>query len=390
MADRPPRSEESLFHWLALERIPRVGPLTIARLVEAFGNPQAALDASADEIRRRTGLNQRLAHMIAGSRVPEGEVRRDMDLMASMGVRVVTRWDQDYPANLRNIYDPPALLFVRGRLLEQDSNAVAVVGTRTPSRYGLEMAERITKGLVEAGITVVSGLARGIDTACHETVIKQKGRTIGVLGCGIDVVYPKENGPLMEVMANDGAVITEFRPETLPHATNFYRRNRVISGLGRAVLVVECTEKSGSLITVRHALDQNREVLAVPGNVLSSGSRGPHSLLKQGAGLVESADDVIEALSPGLVYRPQTPPVRVPAPVTERQTSFLETDQGAPGLSEPAARILELLDLDPVPFDFICEAVGIDAGKLSGILLELELGGLVRQHPGKFFSRRSA
>ncbi len=376
-----PERREHLFHWLALERIPRAGPLTIARLIEAFGSPQRALEASADEITRRARLKPNTALMVASHRVDPDEIRRDMDLMDNMGIRVVTRWDADYPIRLKEIYDPPALLFVRGRFTELDARCCAVVGTRNPSRYGIEMTERITRGLVAANITIASGLARGIDTACHRTAVKEKGRTIGVLGCGLDVVYPRENGPLMEEMATLGAVVTEFRPGTVPHSTNFYRRNRIISGLSQGVIVVESGLRSGSLITVRHALDQNREVFAVPGNVMSAGSNGPHSLLKQGAGLVESAEDVIETLYATVNQRPQ------PVQDKEQQTNLFDGVPDQADLSEPEARVLGVLDLDPVSFDFICESLGMEAGRLSGLLLELELNGLVRQHPGKFFSR---
>ncbi len=379
--DVSPEKRENLFHWLALERIPRAGPLTIARLIGAFGAPRTAMKASADEIVRSAGLPPKMAHMIAAFRVDPDEICKDMDLLDNMGVRVITRWDPDYPVRLKEIHDPPALLFVRGRLVEQDARCCAVVGTRNPTRYGIEMTERITRGLVAAGITIASGLARGIDTACHETAIKEQGRTIGVLGCGIDVTYPRENGRLMEEMAAHGAVLTEFRPGTVPHSTNFHRRNRIISGLSHGVLVVESGLRSGSLITVRHALDQNREVFAVPGNVMSVGSNGPHWLLKQGATLVESAEDIIEALYP--TANAQTQPI----PAVVQQTNlFTEAPEHA-SLSEPEARVMGVLDLDPVSFDFICESLGMEAGKLSGLLLELELNGLVRQHPGKFFSR---
>ncbi|MEW6350211.1 MAG: DNA-processing protein DprA [Thermodesulfobacteriota bacterium] len=371
------------FHWLALERLPRAGPLTIARLIEAFGSPQRALEASADEIILRARLKSRTAYAVAACRVDSDEIRKDMDLLDKMGVRVITRWDAEYPIRLKEIYDPPALLFVRGQFAEEDARCCAVVGTRTPTRYGIEMTERITRGLVAANITIASGLARGIDTACHKTAVKAEGRTIGVLGCGVDVVYPRENARLMDEMASLGAVVTEFRPGTVPHPTNFYRRNRIISGLSQGVLVVESGLRSGSLITARHALDQNRDVFAVPGNVMSAGSSGPHWLLKQGAGLVESAEDIIEALYPTVSRTPQ--PVREKA----QQTNLFDGAADQADLSEAEALIMGVLDLEPVPFDVICESLGMEAGKLSGLLLELELNGLVRQYPGKFFSRSS-
>lgn len=372
MGERVTSREDRMFDWLALERVPRVGPLTMARLFEAFGGPRRALNANADDIRRRTGLSERLARSIADFDPPEGEIRKDLELLEKLGVRVITRWDADYPAILQEIYDPPALLFVRGEIVSKDSRAVAVVGTRNPSRYGLEMAEQISADLARAGVTVVSGLARGIDAAAHAATLKAGGRTIGVLGCGIDVLYPRENESLMEEIVSSGAVVTEFRPGIAPLATNFFRRNRIVSGLAKGAVVVEATRKSGSLITARHALDQNREVFAVPGNAMNLRSRGPHHLIKEGAVLTESAEDILEALFP----------------TTELQAEPLlfELQDEVVQLSETARRVLERIDPDPVPIDILVESLEMEAGKLAGVLLELELKGLIRQHPGKMFA----
>ncbi len=369
----PLGDDSALYDWLALERIPRVGPLTMAKLHSAFGSPRAALEADADKIRRLTGLNEQLARTISGFVVPRDQILKDIDTLKELQVRVITRWDQDYPFNLEQIYDPPALLFVRGEIKNEDSRAVAIVGTRNPTRYGIEMTEGISRGLLQAGITLVSGLARGIDTACHKTAIKEQGRTIGVLGCGIDVPYPKKNKKLIQQMIQCGAVISEFRPGIAPLATNFYRRNRIVSGLVKGVLVVEAARNSGSLITANHAVDQNRDVFAVPGNLMNPRSQGCHYLIKNGAGLIESADDIIEALFPETGNRVQ-------------ETLF-EPQNRVKDLSNEAETVLEALDPDPAPIDLLCEHLKFDAGKLAGLLLELELNGLVRQHPGKMFSR---
>ena len=365
--------DSTVYDWLALERIPRVGPLTMAKLRNAFGSPRAALEADANRIRRLAGLSEQLARTISEFVIPGDEILRDIETLAKLEIRVVTRWDPDYPSNLKEIYDPPALLFVRGEIKPEDSRAVAVVGTRNPTRYGIEMTEQMSRGLVQAGITLVSGLARGIDTACHRTAIQEKGRTIGVLGCGIDVSYPKENKKLIQEMSQHGAVISEFRPGIAPLATNFYRRNRIVSGLAKGVLVVEAARNSGSLITANHAADQNRDVFAVPGNLMNPRSQGCHHLIKQGAGLVESADDIITSLFP-------------PAAVKVQEALFKAADQEEE-LSETLQTVLDALDPDPVPIDLLCENLKMDAGKLAGLLLELELNGLIRQHPGKMFSR---
>lgn len=362
-----------IFDWLALERIPRVGPLSIARLMDAFGSPGAAMEADPREISRRTGLSEKLARSIADFKPPKADINKDIDILDRLGARVLTRWDPDYPRNLKEIYDPPALLFVRGSFAEIDTNAVAVVGTRNPTRYGVEMARRISSGLGRGGITLTSGLARGIDTVCHQTALEQRYRTIGVLGCGIDVAYPRENRSLIEEMSQSGVVVSEFRPGVVPHPTNFYRRNRIISGLSKCVVVVEASKNSGSLITARHAIDQNRDIFAVPGSVMNKRSEGPHSLLRQGAGLAESAEDIIQALS-------QSRPA-------ESQISMFQPDERVEDLSEDGVSVLSALDPDPVPIDLLCESLKMDAGKLSGLLLELELRGLVRQYPGKLFAR---
>ncbi len=243
----------------------------------------------------------------------------------------------------------------------------------TPSKYGIEMTQRLARGLAGAGITLVSGLARGIDTAGHLAALKGNGRTIGVLGCGIDVLYPRENQALMEDMLSSGAVITEFRPGIPPAATNFFRRNRIVSGLCRGVVVVEASQKSGSLITAGHALDQNREVFAVPGNVFNIRSSGPHGLIKQGACLVESAEDILQELFPRVEPKPQP--------------TLFENEDQKPDVSVTGCLVLDHLDPDPVPIDVLCQTLGLEAGKLAGVLLELELKGLVKQHPGKMFSR---
>jgi DNA processing protein len=359
--------------WLALERIPRVGPLTVARLIAAFGSPGAALQANAPEIRRRAGLSEKLANSISDFIPPETEIARDVGILEKLAAKLMTRWDDGYPPNLQEIYDPPALLFVRGAIVPEDNKAVALVGTRNPTRYGLDMAQQITRDLVRAGVTIISGLARGIDTACHKAALREGGRTIGVLGCGIDVAYPRENRELMDEIVEIGAVISEFRPQTAPLATNFYRRNRIVSGLAKGVVVIEATKNSGSLITAAHALEQNRDVFAVPGNIMSKRSEGPHHLIRQGAGLVESGEDVLISL--------------FPAGTETAQSSLFEIRDETLEISGNAREVLEALDLDPVPIDALCESLRMQAGKLSGILLELELQGLIRQYPGKMFSK---
>lgn len=367
-------NHSSLFYWLALERVPGVGPLSIARLIKAFGTPGKALSASQEEIRERAGLSRRAAENIGSWEIHSEKITKDIQTLRDIGASILPRWDPAYPENLQEIYDPPALLFVRGDFNPQDMNSVAIVGTRNPTHYGIEITQSITRDLVQAGITIVSGLARGIDTAAHWTAVRNGGRTIGVLGCGIDICYPRENRELVDAIIQNGAVISEFRPGISPLATNFYRRNRIVSGLTKGTLVVEAAPRSGSLITAAHALDQNREVFALPGSVLNKRSWGPHHLLKEGAALVESAEDIISTL-----FSSSTKKTAGKEPQNE-QAELQD-------LTEAVKAVFEAIDIDPVHIDSLCETLGIDAGRLSGMLLELELRGLIRQHPGKMFSR---
>jgi DNA processing protein len=372
---KDPDKNDMIFQWLALERVPGVGPLAMSRLIAALGDPRSALMASRKSLESIKGLGERVIKSLETYTIDEGKIRQDIEKMSKLGARIVTLWDSDYPNPLKQIHNPPALLFVRGALNQSDHRSLAVVGMRNPSRYGLEMTETISRGLVKEGFTLVSGLARGIDTACHRAALKYGGRTIGVLGCGIDVAYPRENRGLIEdIPEMGGAIITEFRPGSPPHATNFPGRNRIVSGLSQGVLVVEASDRSGSLITAEHALDQNRDVFAVPGNVLNIRSRGPHKLIKQGAGLVENAEDIIQSIDG--VRRASTQDM-----VTPKQTEI------SFGLSDAGRKVIELLEADPTPMDSICQQVNMAAGPLAALLLELELAGLIRQHPGKMFSK---
>jgi DNA processing protein len=371
MADTIP--EESQKYWLLLCRKTRVGPVSMCRMIEAFGTPQAAALATARQLQDKAGFGEKQARAIAETATPEDRINKDIEILNRLGARIVTLWDEDYPPLLKEIHPPPSLLFVRGTIPHRDALAVAIVGTRNPSSYGIEITDRISQGLARAGVTVVSGLARGIDTVCHKAALKGGGPTVGVLGCGLDIVYPSENKLLSEEMASKGAVISEFPPATPPLANNFPRRNRIVSGLSRAVVVVEAARNSGALITARHALDQNREVLVVPGSINNRRSWGPHHLLKQGAGLVESAEDILQILS-----------AHVKPATSQRKIRQPSEDQC---LSQACQEILQSLETDPIHIDILCESLKIDVARLSGALLELELMGLIRQFPGKMFAR---
>lgn len=275
-----------------------------------------------------------------------------------------------YPEHLRRIHDPPSVLYVRGSLRAAEP-AVAVVGSRRASATGRAMAGRIAAGLAASGVTVVSGLARGIDAAAHHAALQAGGRTIAVLGCGLDVTYPPEHGALVAAIADQGCVLSEFPPGTPPLPYHFPQRNRIIAGLTLGVVVVEGDEHSGALSTAGHALDAGREVMAVPGSVLNPLSRAPHALLRQGAALVESAEDVLVAV--GL---PVALPRLVPA-----------ADENVAMPAGPATLVWEAVGAEPVHIDEVTLAAGLPAAVVAAALIDLELRGLVRQLPGKHFIR---
>ena len=286
---------DNLKYWLAINKIPGVGPVTIKKLYGHFGSIEAVWSAGENEIETIEGLNKAAAQSFIGKR-KEIDLNEEFDLVNSQKIRIITLDDDQYPANLKNIYDPPPVLYVKGDLLPDDAKAVAIVGTRRASRYGLDTARKLAEQLSARGLTIVSGLAAGIDTAAHQGALAAGGRTLAVFGCGVDVIFPPQNKPLAEKIAQTGALLSEFPLGMTGDRGTFPRRNRIISGLSLGVIVVEGHYDSGAMITAKEALEQGREVFAVPGNVELEQSKGPHWLIKQGAKLVESAEDVLEEL----------------------------------------------------------------------------------------------
>jgi DNA processing protein len=357
------------FHWLALNFIPGIGPVLIKALLGRFGDPEHVFRASPRELTGVDGIGHRLATLIKETDI-QGRVRRELKLIQQLNISIVTLMDASYPNNLKQIYDPPPLLYVRGELQAKDTLAISMVGSRLTSNYGRAITERIAGDLARHGVTIVSGMARGIDSAAHRGALSAGGRTIAVLGCGVDVVYPPENRNLSKEITANGAVISEFPLSTRPEAANFPRRNRIISGLSLGVVVVQASSRSGSLITARLALEQNRDVFAVPGNVGMAASQGTNRLIKEGAKLVESVHDILEEILPrfrrdGLIATEVTPP-----------------------LEEEEERVYCLLGDEPMHIDSIIARTGMDASRVCAILLQLELKGLVQQLPGKRFCKR--
>ncbi|MBI5286627.1 MAG: DNA-protecting protein DprA [Deltaproteobacteria bacterium] len=351
--------------WLALNYIPGIGKVVYSTLVERFGNPAGVFEATIQELTAIKGLRRETASVIKGFK-DWGWVEQEMALMERHDVSILTIKDKGYPKNLLTTYDPPPYLYIKGRIEEVDNVAVAVVGSRIPTPYGISVAERMAGELASNGVTVVSGMARGIDSAAHRGALRANGRTIAVLGCGVDVIYPKENKRLYEEICSSGAVISEFPMGTPPYRANFPLRNRVISGLSLGVVVVEAGARSGSLITARLALEAGREVFAIPGSITSYRSKGTNRLLKEGAKLVEDVGDILEEFS----------------------LSKRLAEDPSPRVSSQEERILDLLCDEPLFIDTIIQRTGLPAQQVMSLLLTLELKGFISQQPGMFFMKR--
>lgn len=378
--------EERLKYWIALRAVEEVGTVGFKTLLAAFPSPRDVFSAPAAMLRAVPGIGPKTAANIrsfSNWEMAEQELLRT----AKLGASIVTCEDPAYPRNLLNIYDYPPFLYVRGSLVP-DEIAVALVGSRLASPYGRYVTETLSRELALQGVTVVSGLARGIDAAAHRGALAGKGRTIAVLGCGLDLTYPPENAELAEAVAAQGALVTEFPLGTPPNAPNFPSRNRIISGISLGVVVVEAGEKSGSLITARIAGEQGRSVFAVPGAIDSAGSRGTHRLIKEGAKLVENVEDIIEEVLPQAgtpVHRDRT----LDRPAAEqRPRNASDPPSPIPGLGDREKRLLPLIPTEPVGVDQLITASSLTAQEVLNGLLVLELCGLIRQLPGKMFQRK--
>src|SRR5437588_7453804 len=375
--------QEKAHAWLALSLTPGLGPTRVRRLVEYFGGAAAVLRASLTEL-ESTGILASSAQSLGTGKSAE-LAQEELARAAGIGVRVVTLDDSDYPNELKQIYDPPPVLYVRGEVSTISQPGIAVVGTRHPTPYGTGMAERLACDLAARGLIIISGMARGVDTAGHRGAIAGKGKTVAVFGTGIDVIYPKENTRLSEqILALSGALISEFPIGTFPAPQNFPIRNRIISGMSVGVLVVEAAEYSGTRITARCALEQNREVFAVPGNVTNKNSWGPNTLIKQGAKLVATWEDVWEEL-PENVRLALAPAKGDESPAGETASLFPSDDNP---LSPHERKILALLKADEATqIDELVERLepNMSSSEILAALFELELAGKGRRLPGKNF-----
>ena len=362
---------------LIISRIPGVGPNRLRALLTMFGDASSVASAPPRLLRRIEGIEEKTAASIAAffrSAAADNAARFADDQRVRSeraGAKAVTLWDPSYPPLLKNIYDPPPLLFVRGTLREEDSRSVAVVGTRKPSPYGLRMAEHFASALAGFGIPVVSGLARGIDSVAHAAAVRSGTRTIAVIGSGIDIMYPRENRGLAERVSCCGAVLSELPFGSKPDAANFPRRNRIVSGMSLATLVIETAPGGGAMITAAMALEQGREVFAVPSSVSAGGGSGTNLLIKEGkAKLTECVGDILEELSPKLPHLRAV----VPPPIREDLTLFERT-------------LLDAFGDDPLHVDVLAARSRMTVPDALVHLLSLEFKGAVRQMPGKRFLR---
>ncbi len=345
-------------YWVGFNLVRGIGPVRLQALIQYFGDVAPAWCAAPEEL-RAAGLGPRLIERLL-------EIRRDVNLekllekAARQGIHVLTWGDEGYPSRLREIDQSPPVLYVRGELLPEDDFAVALVGTRKVSAYGRQVAEELSAFLAGNGVTVVSGLARGVDAVAHSAAVKAGGRSIAVLGSGVDVLYPPENRILAEKMISQGALVSDYPPGTAPESSNFPPRNRIISGLSLAVVVVEAGEASGALITAEFAAEQGREVFAVPGNILAQQSKGTNRLIQNGALPLLSTQDLMQALNLTRVGAQQSARKILPADTVE-------------------ARLLDVLGEEPLHVDEIRNQTGLPVEKISAALVMMELKGMVRQ-----------
>lgn len=351
-----------------------IGSVRLGRLLEYFGSAEKILSAPEDKLIRIQGIGQELAQRITS--LKKQDLAKELSLAEKYGLRIITIDSPDYPRNLKNIPGAPIVLYVKGELREEDKLSIAVVGSRRASLYGLRCAEKFAAQLSGYGFTIVSGMARGVDTYAHRGALRRMGRTIAVIGSGFCEVYPPENEKLCAEIAENGAVVSEFPLHTLPLRQNFPRRNRVISGLSLGVLVVEAARNSGALITADFALEQGREVFALPGKVDSGNSFGPNELIKQGAKTVTSAEDIIEEFSLNISEQVEA----------ERPKKIIPRSMP---LSAEEKLLCEMILVEPMHLDEIAQKSGLNISAISSALLKLELKKIIRQLPGKQFVRET-
>ncbi|HEX7416272.1 MAG TPA: DNA-processing protein DprA [Smithellaceae bacterium] len=366
-----------LKYWIALKSIAGIGNITFPALVDRFGSLPAIFAAAVSHLRETPGISKETATAIAGFKDWD-KIKHDLELLDKNEINIITYQDELYPVKLMNIYDRPAFLYVRVNLNKDDIN-IAVVGSRQASTYGKYTTEKISRELALKGLTIVSGMARGLDSAAHRGALTAHGRTIAVLGSGLDVIYPPENKKLYADIIQNGAVISEFPLGTPPRSANFPARNRIISGMSYGVVIVEAGEKSGSLITARLALEQGREVFAVPGSIDAAGSRGTNKLIKQGAKLIENVDDILEEILPQLE---NIKSLKLSSASNQKKNAVKKNEK----INVIEKQIIDFISVEQIHVDELISSTGLSSADILSAMTTLELKGIVQQHPGKFFS----
>ena len=371
--------------WLKLIRAEEVGPVTFGRLLKCFGSVEAVLGASAGQLTRVEGIGSVTAERIVASR-EKFDSGAELELAAKLGVWLVHLEDSRYPPVLKQIYDPPPVLYIKGTLSREHNLAVAIVGSRRCSLYGQEQASRLAHLLAAAGFTIVSGMARGIDTAAHTGALAAQGQTLAVQGCGLARLFPPENAKLFELISACGACISELPLQAEPLAEHFPPRNRIIAGLSLGTIVIEAGLRSGALITAKTALESNREVMAVPGKIDSPLSQGPHQLIKQGAKLIESVEDVMEALGYIGEQLKEHTALAASAATEKAEGPLFETSRF--NLKGDEKTVYETLGKEPLHLDQLIEDTSLPAGVVNAAVVSLRLKGLIKQLPGNRFAKR--
>jgi DNA processing protein len=378
------KNSPDIENWLKLIRSDGVGPTGFARLLKHFRSVDRALGASVSELTEVKGIGPKTAGNIARTR-DTFDVDKELTLAEKLGVWIINAADPRYPPALKQIYDPPPVIYIKGTLKKQDGLAISIVGSRRCSTYGSEQSSRFAYLLASAGFTIVSGMARGIDTAAHRGALKAQGRTIAVQGCGLNNIFPPENEKLFALISGSGACISELPLSYEPLSQNFPTRNRIISGMSMGVIIIEASHRSGALITARAALDQNREVMAVPGKVDSPISSGTNKLIKEGAKLIDCIDDVMEAL--GYIGMGLKTHADSAAKSAEEKLGTPLFDVSKLNLSEPELAVYNALDHEPLNIEDIIAHTSLSAGKVNSSLISLRLKGLIKQLPGNIFKK---
>ncbi len=357
--------------WLTLAHILQNKVVLSKRVMERFSTLEQVFSSTFEDLCSVEGVTPAIAWEIKSFRHPSPDVEEDIKRVNDKGIQIIHFNHQDYPQRLKDIYDPPLYFYMNGSILPEDYNAIAIVGTRSPSPYGIKVSEMLAAELSSAGFTIVSGMARGIDSCAHKAALTNRGRSMAVLGCGVDIPYPRENRTLINDIAGSGAVISEFPMGTWPDKKNFPQRNRIISGLSHGVIVVEAAEKSGSLITARFAMEQGREVFAVPGNINSPLSKGTNNLIQQGAKTVTGVNDILEEFEQLLTLRSKHGITNMP----------VKPDS----MSDEEKNIFRTLTLEPKHINQVITECGIETCRVMQLLLNLELNGLIEQLPGSCY-----